>query len=53
MLQMPLACIRVGTPKSGTAAWFVVEYVGEVNYISLHTSQEPFLVEGSLSESRY
>ena len=34
MLQMPLACIRVGKPESGTAAWFLVEYVEGVNYIN-------------------
>ena len=31
-LQMPLASIRVGTPQSGKAAWFLVEYVEGVDY---------------------
>ena len=29
---MPLASIRVGTPQSGKAAWFLVEYVEGVDY---------------------
>lgn len=43
MLQMPLACIRVGTPESGKAAWFLVEYVEGVNYTSFaHFSEALF-----------
>lgn len=32
-LQMPLASIRVGTPNSGRAMWFLVEHVEGVDYI--------------------
>lgn len=43
MLQMPLACIRVGTPESGKAAWFLVEYIEGVNYTSFaHFSEALF-----------
>ena len=31
-LQMPVACIRVGTPQSGKLAWFLVQYVEGVNF---------------------
>ena len=42
-LQMPLASIRVGTPQSGTAAWFLVEYVEGVDYINFaHFSEAIF-----------
>lgn len=27
-LQMPLAAVRIGTPQSGTAAWYLLEYIG-------------------------
>ena len=32
VLQMPLVCIRFGTPKDGTSAWFLFEYIEGVNY---------------------
>ena len=32
VLQMPLACIRLGSPEKGTSSWFFVEYVEGVNY---------------------
>lgn len=34
MLQMPLACVRVGTPESGKAVSFLVEFIEGVNYIN-------------------
>ena len=34
LLQMPLAAIRIGTPNSGKAAWFLIEYVESVNYVN-------------------
>lgn len=51
MLQMPLACIRVGTPESGTAAWFVVEYVEGVNYISFAHFSEALFGAGTRSQT--
>ena len=35
LLHLPLAAVRVGTPKSGKAMWFLVEYVVGVNYVSV------------------
>ena len=32
VLQMPLVCIRFGTPKEGTSSWFLFEYMEGVNY---------------------
>ena len=31
VLQMPLACIRFGTPE-GTSSWFLFEYIEDVSY---------------------
>ena len=43
LLQMPLASIRVGTPESGKAACFLIEYVPRVDYIDFaHFSQALF-----------
>lgn len=40
---MLLASIHVGTPQSGTAAWFLVEYVEGVDYINFaHFSEAIF-----------
>lgn len=33
LLQMPLTSIRIGSPSSGTALWFLVEFVEGVDYI--------------------
>ena len=42
-LQMPLALIRVGTPQSGCAAWFLVEYVEGVDFVNFaHFSEAIF-----------
>lgn len=51
MLQMPLTCIRVGTPESGTAAWFVVEYVEGVNYIIFAHFSEALFGAGTRSQT--
>ena len=32
VLQMPLACIRVGSPEKGQCFWYLVEYVEGVVY---------------------
>ena len=32
ILQMPLVCVRFGTPNEGTSSWFLFEYVEGVNY---------------------
>jgi len=32
VLQMPLACIRLGSSEKGTSSWFLIEYVEGVNY---------------------
>ena len=34
-LQMPLAGVHLGTPKSGKSAWYLLEYVQDVNYVQL------------------
>ena len=33
LLQMPLACIRLGDLKKGTSCWYLVEYVQGVDYV--------------------
>ena len=33
-LQMPVACIRVGTPGSGKEAWYLIQYVEGVDYVN-------------------
>lgn len=33
-LQMPVAAVRIGSPQSGNAAWYLVEFVEGVNYIT-------------------
>ena len=33
LLQMPLACIRLGSLKKGTSSWYLVEYVQGVDYV--------------------
>ena len=49
-LQMPLASVHLGTPKSGRSAWYLLEHVPGVNYVQLVqileadvTNQEPSL----------
>ena len=43
-LQMPLASIRVGTPESGQAKWYLVEHVEGVDYIKFsHFAEQLFL----------
>lgn len=32
VLQMPLACVRLGSPEKGTAFWFLVEYIEAVYF---------------------
>ena len=34
-LQMPLVAVRMGTPSSGTSAWYVLEHVEGVNLAHL------------------
>ena len=33
LLQMPLACIRLGDLRKGTSCWYLVEYVQGVDYV--------------------
>ena len=34
-LQMPLVGVRVGTPQSGTSAWYLLEYIEGVKYFQV------------------
>ena len=44
VLQMPLACIRLGSSEKGTSSWFLIEYVEGVNYPSLLALQKHLCV---------
>ncbi len=33
LLRMPLACVRIGDLKKGSASWYLVEYVPGVDYV--------------------
>lgn len=34
-LQMPMAAVRIGTPQSGTSAWYLLEYIEGVKYFQV------------------
>ena len=43
-LQMPVACIRVGTPGSGKEAWYLIQYVEGVDYVNFaHFAEALFI----------
>lgn len=50
-LQMPVACIRVGTPESGKVAWFLVEYVEGVDYVNFAHFAEALFTANKPSQS--
>ena len=42
-LQMPLTAVRVGKPQTGRSAWYLVEFVEGVDYVSFaHFSEAVF-----------
>lgn len=45
LLQMPLVSVRIGTPESGRAAWFLIEHIEGVDYIKFAHFAEAVLLE--------
>ena len=50
-LQMPVACIRVGTPGSGKEAWYLIQYVEGVVYVNFAHFAEALFSAHKLSQS--